>query len=757
MTAAVGSIAILLWAQTAGLVMTGVVKGEDDLAPLEGVSVVLVEQGIEAITDETGQYVLRDVRPGWQRLHFSRLGYRTREVRYLVSDGGPGGLDVSLVVDPILLAPLEVEVRNRAGLSPTPGSELLGDLGSYSASVAGLREDPLLRSSDVLEVVTSLPAVEAPPGIIGAFHVRGGSADQNLVLLEGVPLLNPYHALGLASSVNPDLVGDMEFHTGVPPARFGGRLSGILDLRSREPARESLHARGGLENYAGRVSVDGPLPGPLGGFLIGARHSFEGPLALSSEDGISDTRFHDLHGRWVVPFGANRFEGMLVSSSDRLRFTARSLDDEPKQDLESAALNRLSWGSESRSLRWTREGRRKIDAVLFEAQARAASRWDPQGADLSMDNGMSVSGLQVEVAELWEGLEVSWGGSVQRHRVSYETTAAGQPRVRVSDSWNRLAAFSHARGQVGDRVGLSMGLRFTGGGGFDPLLEPRVSVVVRVGDGVFARFGYARTGQEIQSLRNEESFLGLAAGIDLLGLSATDVGHAATSDQILASVGGSVSAHLEASVEAYHRRLWGLALVATETPEPFADGAYRTGSGSASGVGFELRGRWPRVLGRLAYGFARVRRATDDIAYTPGFHHDHWARGGLAFHLTPSLAFRVAMETGSGTATSVQISGWDFEPLDPVLGEGELSGTPRRSMERLNDLRSPWYLRFDGGARYSWRSRTPGRRGSLSAFATVSNLLGRNNVITFIQNPEGGLKSLPFGPLSVHAGLEWEY
>jgi hypothetical protein len=757
LTAIAGSLAILLWTQTAGVLVTGVVKGEDNLAPLEGVSVVLVDVGIEAITDEMGQYTLRDVPPGWQRLRFSRLGYRTRELGYRVSDGGPGGLDVSLVVDPILLEPLEVEVWNRAGLSPRSGSELLGDLGSYSASVAYLRDDPLLRSSDVLEAVTSLPAVEAPPGIIGAFHLRGGSADQNLVLLDGVPLLNPYHALGLASSINPDLVGKIEFHTGVPPARFGGRLSGILDLQSRGPDPESVHARGGLENYAGRISVDGPLPGRLGGFLVGARHSFEGPLALSSEDGISETGFHDVFGRWVVPLGSNRFEGMLLSSSDHLRFTARSLDNEPQQDVESAALNRLSWASESKSLRWAREGSRRIEAVLFETEARATSAWDPEGEDLDMDNSASLTGLHMMVDERWGAVELSWGGSVQRHRVIYETAAAGRSRVRVSDTWNRLAAFAHGRRQVGERVGLSLGLRLTDGGGLDPGLEPRASAVVRLADGVSVGVGYARMRQEIQSLRNEESFLGLAAGIDLLAASAAGVGRTATSDQVLASVTASVTPHLEASAEAYHRRLWGLALVAPETPEPFADVAYRTGSGSASGVGLELRGRWPRVVSRLAYGFAKVRRRSDGIDYAPGFHHDHWLRGGLAFHWTEGLSLRVAVETGSGTATSAQIGGWDFEPLDPVLGEGELSGTPRRTMERLNDLHSPWYLRFDGGARYSWRSRTPGGRGSLSAFATISNLLGRNNVIAFIQSPEGSLTPLPFGPLSVQAGLEWQY
>lgn len=744
-----------------GATVSGVVKSEDGLQPIEGVSVVVVGAGVEAISDRSGRYELRGVPMGWHRIRFARLGYRTREIGFRVGAAGPAGLDVALVVEPILLEPIQVEGTTSVRRSSLPRSPLLEDLGLHAATRADLTENPVLASSDVLEAVGALPTTEAAPGTRGAFHVKGGSADENLVLLDGTPILNPYHALGLASSISPDILGGFAFHAGIPPAGFGGRISSVLAIETRQPDPDAFHVSTGLENYSARITLDGPLPVRTGTFLLAGRHSYEGPLARRAEEEIAGTGFRDFFGKLSAPALKGVLEAMVLSADDELRFDARPPDGLGPTPLsttpDAELLNRFGWSSNSRSLRWRREGHRAIEVLLFSAEGAARAEWDPGGTDLRMRNSVLLSGLRLSFAERSERRELEWGASLERQQLSYGIEDRDGAVPRVEDQWRTAALFAHGRQQLGERVGVSLGLRLTGRGGVGLEIEPRASVTAGLGRSIVAGIGFARMRQDVQSLRNEESLIGLAAGIDLLGITGAGDRRGAVSDQILASVSGRVAGGVTVSAEAYHRRLGNLVLVAPETPEPFSHGSYRVGSATAWGLGVGIDGVRGPLTTRVGYGYGRVRRAFHDVEYAPGFHHDHWVRAGTEYDWTDRWSLRLGVEAGSGAATSAQIGGLDLEPPDPVLGEGELNGTPRRIADPLNTLRSPWYVRLDGGFRYVWQPREPSGRGRLAVFATVRNLLNRKHVLAFVQGPHGALTPIALGQVGVHAGLEWRY
>ncbi len=131
---------------------------------------------------------------------------------------------------------------------------------------------------DVMRIMQQLPGVQSGTDGLGGLHVRGGNADQNLVLLDGVPIYNPYHALGLYSIFDHKIIKKVKYLRGEFPARFGGRMSSVVDVRTKDGNNKSYHAEGTLGLIASKIAVEGPLVKEKGAFYISARRTHLDPF-----------------------------------------------------------------------------------------------------------------------------------------------------------------------------------------------------------------------------------------------------------------------------------------------------------------------------------------------------------------------------------------------------------------------------------------------------------------------------------------------
>ncbi|MEL6926378.1 MAG: carboxypeptidase-like regulatory domain-containing protein, partial [Bacteroidota bacterium] len=174
---------------------------------------------------------------------------------------------------------------------------------------------------DVLRATTLLPGVHTGADGVGGIHVRGGNADQNLILLDGVPVYNPLHAIGIFSVFNTNAVKSARLIKGGFPARYGGRLSSVMDLRTREGNSYDYQANVG----ASLISIDGTVEGPIekgkSSFILSGRRAltdlFIKPITRFSknsngEEGFTSYYFYDLNGKV-------NFE---LSPRDRIYFSA---------------------------------------------------------------------------------------------------------------------------------------------------------------------------------------------------------------------------------------------------------------------------------------------------------------------------------------------------------------------------------------------------------------------------------------------------
>ncbi|UKM66412.1 TonB-dependent receptor [Flavobacteriaceae bacterium GSB9] len=158
-----------------------------------------------------------------------------------------------------------------------------------------IKEIPVvLGESDIIKAITLLPGVTTVGEGASGFNVRGGAADQNLILLDEATIYNSSHLFGFFSVFNPDAIKDLRLFKGGIPARYGGRVSSVLDIYQKEGNSKEFHANGGIGLVSSRLLVEGPLKKDQGSFLLGGRSSYA-HLFLPLFDLDNIAYFYDLN------------------------------------------------------------------------------------------------------------------------------------------------------------------------------------------------------------------------------------------------------------------------------------------------------------------------------------------------------------------------------------------------------------------------------------------------------------------------------
>ncbi|MGC1204592.1 MAG: TonB-dependent receptor [Flavobacteriaceae bacterium] len=160
---------------------------------------------------------------------------------------------------------------------------------------ATIKEIPVvLGEADIIKAITLLPGVTTAGEGASGFNVRGGAADQNLILLDEAIIYNSSHLFGFFSVFNPDAIKDLKLYKGGIPARYGGRVSSVLDIYQKEGNSKEFHANGGVGIVSSRLLVEGPLKKNQGSFLLGGRSSYA-HLFLPLFDNNNVAYFYDLN------------------------------------------------------------------------------------------------------------------------------------------------------------------------------------------------------------------------------------------------------------------------------------------------------------------------------------------------------------------------------------------------------------------------------------------------------------------------------
>ncbi|MBN2379743.1 TonB-dependent receptor [candidate division WOR-3 bacterium] len=229
---------------------------------------VYLEGGVGgAASNKQGYYVISDILPGAYTLVASMIGYGEQRVDINVKAGQKLRRDFILSRQTVNVEGVEITAdRYRF--------EHEVDVGVQRIDFDQMRNIPGLVEQDLFRSLQMLPAVVSVSDFSSAMYIRGGTADQNLVLLDGVTVYNPYHLLGFYSTFILESVKGAELYTGGYPARYGGAISSVLDVDMKAGNSERFSAAGEIGLLTSRLVLEGPIPWGKGSWMVAGRRTY---------------------------------------------------------------------------------------------------------------------------------------------------------------------------------------------------------------------------------------------------------------------------------------------------------------------------------------------------------------------------------------------------------------------------------------------------------------------------------------------------
>ena len=272
-------------------VLSGSVRSLDSREPVAGIMVMAVSTGVNVSTDQYGYYKIA-VPLGKTDLLLK--GYGFEDTPLMLEVFADGVLDITIKERVYTLSSVVVSAESSQQRSNTY-------VGVERISINRIKHIPVVfGEADVMKVVLTLPGVKSVGESSGGFNVRGGATDQNLILFNEGTLYNPTHLFGLFSSFNPDVTSNIELYKSTIPAKYGGRISSVLEVNSRQGNNNKLTGSAGLGLLTGKFHLEGPIIKEKTTFIAGARTTYSNWIlkALPQSSGYRDgsANFYDLTG-----------------------------------------------------------------------------------------------------------------------------------------------------------------------------------------------------------------------------------------------------------------------------------------------------------------------------------------------------------------------------------------------------------------------------------------------------------------------------
>jgi hypothetical protein len=664
----------LLVALLPATTVRGTVRAEGTHEPVAYASVRLEDARRSARTDARGFFVLPGVQGGSWRVRVSAAGYLPKDTTLSVPASGALEVTFDLRPSPFALPGIEARGRQESRAASTAGP------GATRIEAREIDAAPALAEADVLRTVQLLPSVAAASDFSSALYVRGGSPDQTLVMLDGTPLFNPYHLGGLFGAIDPDAVAAVDVLPGAFPARVGDRLSGIIDIQTRDGARDRVRGFGGTSLISSRAGVEGPLPGGRGSYLVSGRRTYldlftKAAYGLGLIDATLPYAFTDGHLKLTHDVGtlgrlsvaAYVDEEGLSMPRERGEPDDREPRTGPRDDIN------FGWGSRVGSIRFRRPLGPNVVAELrgaastFHGDFRVAeARFVGDGRP---DTLAQILHASMRMRDLMAGADLTWHarrhqlrGGVQWdayrffHDVAEREDGAGPfftGSFRREEKPTTVAAYVEDEWQPTALLRLRGGVRVLAAGERGTEVLPRIGAQYTLTPSLTLTLGGGRSAQVIQSLRSEESLGASVMAYDFLAAVPTAVGLSTAADV----VGGAewVRGTTSVRVDAFAKRMSDVPLPPlpgdiTEAPVLVNEG-FVTGSGDARGVELLARHSRGRALYSLAYALNDVTMEAGGVRYTPRFQRRHSldAVASLPWGKRGEVSGRLALASGSRT------------------------------------------------------------------------------------------------------------
>lgn len=259
----------LLIAQNSGK-LRGFVTDEKNGEALAYGNVYIEELKTGASTDEKGYFFITSIPSGKKyNVTFSYVGYQSKSVEVFIAPNKTTQVDVELSSEGVELQTIEKIGERVIEQNAT-------DIGLQRIAIKQLESLPKGVETDVFRSLQFIPGVRSTGDVSARYYVRGGASNENLVMLNGTTVYNPFHAMGLFSVIDPDMINSIEFYKGGYGAQFGERMSSVLKITSKDGNKNNFGVKASSSYLTGKVLLEGPIPD--GSFILTARKSYNNDI-----------------------------------------------------------------------------------------------------------------------------------------------------------------------------------------------------------------------------------------------------------------------------------------------------------------------------------------------------------------------------------------------------------------------------------------------------------------------------------------------
>lgn len=661
---------------------------------------------------------------------------------------------------------------------------LSAQMGAIEVPIAQIKSAPtLFGEQDVLKSLQLLPGVQAGSEGSAGVYVRGGGQDENLMLLDGVPIYNVNHMMGFFSAFNPDAIKSVTLFKGSFPARFSSRLSSVIDVRTKDGDLYSYHGNVSVGAISSKINIEGPLWKGKTAFNISYRRTYSDLLTTPvimglTNDLLEDGRayggyyFYDLNAKITHTFSDHdRLFLSFYSGDDAIYLNMREKYVHRDEYTEETRLKMdWKWGNMVASARWNHV----LSPRLFMDSSVTYTRYRNNlgaGTDISVKEQNSSESASVYlgansgISDVTAKVDMSWtpstehnvrfGASYVNHQFNPDVTvartsmSANITNPETGEQVDTLITFDEMLGDkvirahemvlyvedelsLGERIHANVGLNYSGfavGGEFYHSLQPRISARMLLAQNLSVKAGYAYMTQYVHLLSNNSISLPSDLWVPV-----TERIKPMNSSQVSAGVFYDLPGLFDISVEGYYKTMDNLL--------EYKDGASLMtttsgwedkvcmGRGWAYGVEVLLQRSVGRTTGWIGYTWAKAMRQFDRPGqeingghpFPAKYDRRHDVSITLSHQLTDNIDLSATWVYNSGNCATLALQTYPSMPEDFYFPDSYYYETQIGHIPSRNNYRYDAYHRLDLSVSFHKKKKYGTRTWNISVYNAYNSM-----------------------------------
>ncbi len=750
--------------------ISGLVVNENTGAPIQGLAIIVNEIGKNTSTNKNGRFSI--VLPvGKNTIEARLLGYQGIVKDILVY--GDGFIKLSV--------PVAAETLGEVFLESTANKNVKDAVvGVTKIDIEGLKTIPVvLGERDILKVATTLPGIKTAGEGSAGFNVRGGRSDQNLFLLDDAVMYNPSHFLGFFTAVNPFATGSLDIYKASIPAEFGGRLSSVFDMKSKEPNYTEFSGEGAIGPITGSLSIQTPIKKDEIALTAAARATYSNWILRSLDEETlqnSQASFYDGLIKYNHKINENnKFQATGYYSKDKFSITSDSIFN------YSNAIASLKWNHTFKN------DKHKSEVIAVNSQYKYGIGYDAE-SNSNFDFDYKINETQLKVNLKYNHSDThkfDYGISTKLYQVEPgNLSPSGDQSIIVPKNIDKEKGLESAiyvsdLFEITDKLLLNVGLRYSRFSALGPGtqnvyesgqpkgestitavntysnnesiksyggLEYRASLRYLLSPSLSVKASYNKTLQYLHLLSNNTTI----SPTDTWKLSDLNTKPQRANQIALGFYKNLDASSIEVSLEGYYKKMYdildykiGAELILNESLEQ----ELLQGEGKAYGIELLIKKKKGPLNGWIGYSYSRaLLKLNSDIQQEQVNNGEYFPANYDKPHDFSLVAnYRITKRYSISTNFIYQTG----RPITYPIGKFIFAGSEQVLYSDRNQFRIPDYYRLDVGVNIE-ASHKLNKLAHSFWNISVYNVLGRNNPYSvFFVNNDGKIQAFQTSIFSI--------